>query len=255
MRPFILELRGLLRSVVFVSHGFMLNRMFTIKTKNKPINITTFELDVRATEAGVLLSVEVYTLPGGYSTAFSDESAWTQVANTKAVSVPGGGGVIIPVQEFSTVSMLADELRSFYITLQEPFLDSKAEGLSSSGDIDADFDAFTLNVGSGLAEYKFPATFDNTVSPKFAGVIHFKEQPAECSGPVTSADTTIEYKFLIDDDGLDDALIPDVNDAIDVFFFSEIDDSEGHLKEYGLTYQVQQRSKPSSTSGGRQTSK
>lgn len=229
--------------------------MFTIKTKDKPIDITTFELDVRVTKATASLGVEVYTLLGGYNTAFNDASAWSQVANTKAVSVPDGGGVVIPVQDFATVSMLADELRSFYVTLQESFLDSKAEGLSQSGDMDKDFDAFTLNVGNGLASYKFPSTFDTTVSPKFAGVIHFKEQSAECSGSTTNANTTIEYKFLIDDNGLDDTLMTAISDAVDVFVSSEIDDSDGYLKEYGMKYRLQQSTKSSSTSGGRQTSK
>jgi hypothetical protein len=231
--------------------------MFTVRTKEKPINITTFELDVRLDIAAGNLGVEVYTVPGDYTIVSSIESAWTSVANTQAVRVPGGGGVLIAVQDFTTVSMQADELRSFYVTMQGQWLDSKANGLDTRGDVDQDFAAFTLDVGAGLAEYKFPATFDTTVDPKFAGVIHYEETtPVECSDAVTTTQTTIEYKFLVDDDGQDaDVLNSDVSDAVDVFIVSELEDNDGYLKEYGSTYRLQQTGTPSSTSGSRQASK
>lgn len=84
-------------------------RMFTVQTKANPINITTFELDVSLDKAAGSLGVEVYTASGNFDQIFNDAAAWTAVARTKAVTVPGGGGVLIPAPDFITVLMQANE--------------------------------------------------------------------------------------------------------------------------------------------------
>lgn len=230
--------------------------MFSIRARSTPIDITTFELDINlgaATAAGPL-DVEVYSLLDGYELSASNPSAWTSISNTVAVPVPGEGmGIIIPVQDFTTVSMLANELRSFYITMKGPFLDNTSDALTNSGELDKEYESFSIDVGSGLAEYSFPAAFDTTISPKFAGIIHYKDASADCSSvTANTAETIIEYKFLFDDAGVDDLLITNVNEATKVFFDAEIGE---YLKDYASRYRLEVSGTPSTESEDRQTSK
>jgi hypothetical protein len=232
--------------------------MFSIRTKAKSIDITTFELDVnvdRALAEGSL-DVEVYTIAEGFASFVNDPSAWTPLTTTVGVPIPGGGGLLIPVQDFMPISMKADELRSFYITMKGPYIDNRVMGLDGTGDLDQDLDLLRLDVGAGLSEYKFPAKFDTMTNPKFAGVIHFTDTSSECGvASNTVAETFVEYKFLVDDGGMDDSLITTIDDAVDAFLLAEMDEADGYLKEYASTYSLVQDGKPSSTSGGRQTSK
>lgn len=226
--------------------------MFTIKSKANPIDILTLELDARLDTT--TLGVEVYTVLGGYDRVFNSQSAWTAIANTKGIPVPGGGGLLIPVDSFTTVSMKANEQRSFYVTLHGPYLDSRADGLQKSGEADSDYDAFSLTVGSGLKDYKFPNAFDPTVSPKFTGVIHYKEPTAGCVDAATSTTTSIEYKLLIDATEFDDKLATKVSDRAAALLSSALQDKDGNLKEYAQKYQLKENGPPSSIPG-RQTSK
>jgi hypothetical protein len=211
-------------------------RMFTMRSKSIPIQIRTFELDVRNVGDDQTLEVEVYTVPSSYSTIVGDPTAWVQVANTKAVPVPGGGGILIPAPDFSSVSMQPNELRSFYITMKGPYLDSTAFALDKTGETDHDYDAFSIYVGAGLSEYKFPNSSDRTIDPKFAGVIYYDTEdcPAE-----TVLTTRFSYRFLIDDPGNDNTMVTNVTDKIGEILNKAVADNDGLLHDFVLEHALE----------------
>ena len=172
----------------------------------------------------------MYTLSGDYYGLNGNASAWTQIANSTAIPLMNSAATIIPVQDFTTVSMGADDLRSFYITMKGPFLDSLATAMETRGSVDRDFDAFRLDVGGGLSEYKFPAAFDETVHPKFAGAIHYQESTT-CGPPTETLTTTVEFDFLLDVYEFDETIFKDVATVVNDILESALAQSDGLLKE------------------------
>jgi hypothetical protein len=225
-------------------------RMFTVRTLASPITIKTFELDVRTDIAGGDLGVEVYTLLDGYSANYNNEAAWTLVANTDAVPVPGGSGVLVPVQDFDMISMKADELRSFYVTMRGSYIESTADALVQSGEEQIKNDALRIDVGSGFSTSKF-STIDTTISPKFAGIIHYEESKAGCESAITETKTVVDYKFLVNATGLDPSLLTKISSETEAFFYGQINEESGYLREYELQYQLAQTTLPTSSASAK----
>lgn len=160
----------------------------------------------------------------------ANESAWTQIAGTKAIPIPELESALIPVQDFETIVMGADELRSFYITMKGPFLDTFSAAMDERGSLDRDFEAFQLDVGGGLSEYKFPAAFDDILHPKFAGVIHYQES-ADCVSSPETMDIVVKFDFLLDVYELDEATFKEVATVVKDMLEDEISKPDGLLKE------------------------
>jgi hypothetical protein len=233
---------------------FVLYRMFTVRTKSKPITITTLEFDMRSDLANSDLAVEVYTLRNGYTAAYNVESLWTLVTSTSVVPVPGDtkGSVLIPVQDFNKILLSANELRSFYITMRNPCIESTSNALIDSGELSSENDVLRIDVGSGLATYKFPSTFDTTTAPQFAGIIHYEEDTAEaCATPEALTKLSIEYKFLVNASGLDPMIVGIVNNETKNFFDEQISNDDGFLKEYKISDQLTQLTDPTSVASDR----
>jgi len=108
--------------------------MFQFRTKNQPIDIRTLELDIRFNDL-TDHSIEVYTSKGSFGFIVNQPQAWDVVAATEIVPNPSGVGAIIPVNDFRTVSMEAEELRSFYVTMKGPWLDYTVNAMQKTTDI------------------------------------------------------------------------------------------------------------------------
>ena len=134
------------------------------------------------------------------------------------------------MQDFETVVMGADELRSFYITLKGPFLDTFAAAMDERGFLDRDFEAFRLDVGGGLSEYKFPIAFDEIVFPKFAGVIHYQES-TDCVSPPETMITDLKFDFLFDIYEFDEATFKKVADVVKAMLEDELAMPDGLLTD------------------------
>jgi hypothetical protein len=168
--------------------------MFSIFSKN-PLEILTMELDIQFGDS-TDLSVEVYTYGGRYDLVYNDPSVWRMIANTTAVPAPEGGtGVIVPVNEFDTVSMGRMERRSFYITMKSPILDYNVAALAKTNEVALQTPDMDLLVGVGFSEYKFPEAIDPLVDPQFTGVIHYARKAA-CADKVS---TSVDYLFILDE--------------------------------------------------------
>lgn len=224
-------------------------RMFSVRVLDKPITLRTFELDVRTDIAGQDLGIEVYTLMDGYSALYNVSSAWTPVASTNAVPVPGGKGVLIPVQDFSMIAMQPNELRSFYIAMNGQFLDSTADALVQAGEEHIQNDVLSVDVGNGFSKGKF-SSFDNTIDPKFSGIFHYEEAGILCDDSATLK-TAVDYIFMVNASGLDPSVISKCTDETETFFNGQIDDDNGFLREQKLKYQLSQTSAPSSSASER----
>jgi hypothetical protein len=168
--------------------------MFSIFSKN-PLEILTMELDIQFGD-NTDLSVEVYSYEGRYDLVYNDPSVWRMIANTTAVPAPEEGtGVIIPVNEFDTVSMGRMERRSFYITMKSPILDYNVAALAKTNEVALQTPDMDLLVGVGFSEYKFPEAIDPLVNPQFTGVIHYARK-ATCADKVS---TSVDYLFILDE--------------------------------------------------------
>ncbi len=228
--------------------------MFTVRTISKPLSIKTFELDIRTDIAVSDLAIEVYTVVNGYTDVFNVESAWTLVANTEVIPVPGStsNSVLIPVQDFDTIYMEANELRSFYITMKNRYIESTSNALLGSGETAMENDELRIDVGSGMAAYKFSSAFDTTIAPQFAGIIHYEVATAEaCEIPITDTKLSIDYKFLVNASGLDPSVINTFNTETKSFFDEQLEDEEGYLRDSKVNYQLTQLTDPTSTSSER----
>jgi len=266
--------------ISFIIYFLLLVSMFSLRT-SKAINITTFEVDVRLDLAGddldlegkhelvveilvgpsflgnetdlwhaflsTLSIFEVYTLTGDYYGMNGDASAWTQIANTRAAPLPDGKSALIPVQHFDTVVMAADELRSFYITMKGPYIDSLSSAMTERGQLDREFDAFRLDIGGGLGEYKFPAAFDEVVNPKFAGAIHYQEN-TECAPPIQTVTTSVEFDFLLDVFEYDETIFGQVAAAVKELVDGEFSNLDGVLKDSGEQHNLRLAEDPSGLS-------
>jgi hypothetical protein len=162
------------------------------------LELLTIEFDVRIPEGerDVDLSVEVYTMLGSFEMlkAFND-NRWILVSETKAALLPGGGGAIIPAQEFNALAIRAEERRSFYVTMKKPYLDYNVMALDKTGELQMRTPELDMLVGVGFNEYKFPGDFDRTLDPQFAGVLHVR-RTSKCV--LLRSTTTVEYDFLLD---------------------------------------------------------
>jgi hypothetical protein len=167
--------------------------MFSIFSKN-PLEILTMELDIQFGD-NTDLSVEVYTYEGRYDLVYNVPIVWRMIANTTAVPAPEEGtGVIIPVNEFDTVSMGRMERRSFYITMRTPVLDYNVAALAKTNEVALQTADMDLLVGVGFSEYKFPEAIDPRVDPQFTGVIHYARKTT--CGKVS---TSVDYLFILDE--------------------------------------------------------
>lgn len=218
--------------------------MFTLETKATAIDVTTLELDVELNLAEDL-RVEVYSYPGTYDVLMRNPMPWQKLADTEAVANPSGGGVLIPVQDFDTASFRSNKLYSLYVTLRGQWLDSNAYALHKTGELAGDYEHFKLNVGTGLNS-RF-ALVDKTVPPKFAGVIHY-DVKAECETPATTAETVVEYGFLIDDDGTDDTVLKTISNTVLQVLDSEIyENGSSSMGDYVSNHGLEKVGPPSST--------
>ena len=209
--------------------------MFEVYSKDDPLEILTMELDVRF-ENAIDLSVEIYTLRGEYEFFVNDTEAWTLVAQTEAVPAPEGSGAIIPVDKFQTVSMMARERRSFYITMKGPFLDHNVYALHKTGEIQTGDGQLDVFVGAGLTEYKFPEELDDVVHPQFAGVIYYR-RTVDCNKLVIA--TNVEFQFVLNK-ATNVALLTDVAVIVDEAVGKIMEDDDT-IKSYQMDFGLQKK--------------
>jgi len=154
--------------------------MFEVVPK-KDLKLLTFELDVSVFPWSTPdLSVEVYTLVGGFEGRDDQRHAWTLVANTTGVLLPYSEGMIIPTSGFEPVQLKKRERRSFYISLKEKILDYNLRASGHIGGVFSSIPEMDIFVGAGYdVSYQFPGLFSRIADPQFAGVMYF--QPTDCN--------------------------------------------------------------------------
>jgi hypothetical protein len=170
--------------------------MFSMRAKSDPIEILSMELDISVATVWDEFAVDIYTVLGDFEVAATDSSYWTLVASTVLIPNPSGTAAIVPARNWPAVSMEANELRSFYISLKGPWLDY-SPSLGGSTDNVAfttpDFDVYT---GAGVRQFSFPYTgLDPTAIGNLAGTVFYANKNA-CSreGFVT---TVIDYEWSL----------------------------------------------------------
>lgn len=170
--------------------------MFEVFSKGEALEILGMELDILSNATD--LSIEVYTKLGPYEKVMGSPGAWDLVARTTGVPAPEGAGVIVPAQDFQSFRMEAREIRSFYITMNEPVLDNRVNALQKTGEVPDEMrgDDIDIFVGIGFDDRnKFsgvPTTL--SVDPQFAGVLYYRKPNAQCVEETSI--TTVNYQFL-----------------------------------------------------------
>jgi hypothetical protein len=210
--------------------------MFEISASSN-VKILTFELDVHLdlVNNDGDLAVEVYTLEGSFADKFDQPDAWQLIAQTDLVVAPEGFGAIVPVQDFHAVDILARGRRSFYITMNGPFLDSNVNGLQKTGDIQMRDDDIQLLVGAGLNQYKFPAELDRVVHPMFSGVIHYQKS-FDCQDN-KAASTSVSFQFLMGALDAGESALTKTSAAIDQVLDKLLKENDGlhnNVVQFGL---------------------
>jgi len=165
--------------------------MFSI-FPNTALDILSLELDLRL-EDNPDLSVEVYIFRGRFATISDNPELWSKVADTTAVPAPEGVGAIIPVGDFTPVSLAKNERVSFFVNMKIPVIDYNVAALKKTDEIAIELPDFDLFVGAGRSETGF-GDLDSLVDPQFTGIIHYSRSN-EC-GQVT---TTVTYYFIVNE--------------------------------------------------------
>lgn len=170
--------------------------MFEVTAISQPLNILTFELDMRLENASDL-SVEVYSRRGYFADVFNQPDEWRMIASTEVIPIYGGVGAIIPVHDFAPVHIEANQRQSFYITAKQSILDHNVDALQKTGEVQMRNEDLQLFVGAGLTEYKFPSGLARFNSPMFAGIIHYEKENACANNPTITTTLTIPFLFEV----------------------------------------------------------
>jgi hypothetical protein len=157
--------------------------MFSIRA-NQTLDILGFEFDYLDTADGGELEVEVYYREGGYENVLGMPGNWTQIASSVALPAPEGynRGAIIPTNDITSVTTIAGQLYSFYITLKSSHLrvSSSIPREQASGDIWESNSWLEIQVGVGLEGYPISDAKLSLSNVNFHGVIHYAAvQPCE----------------------------------------------------------------------------
>ena len=165
--------------------------MFDFVSLAGEIEILTLEFDARLDKI-TNFTVEVFVTDGDYTEKLNDESRWTRLAHTEATVAPSGRGLVIPQPDFEPVKLKRGQRRAFYIAMNGPWLDTVAQALDKTGEIQIQEKDLALYVGVGLNR-RFPVDFDKTVDPQFSGVIHYRKE-IDCKDALVS--TSVDFQFL-----------------------------------------------------------
>jgi hypothetical protein len=173
------------------------------------MEVLTLEFDARIEDI-TDFTVEVFATDGDSLDKMSDESQWTQLANTQAAVSPAGRGLVIPQPAFTSIKLKRGQRTSIYIAMKGPWLENVAQALDKTGEVQLQNDDFALYVGVGLNE-RFPEDFDKTVDPQFSGVIHYRKE-VDCRDALVS--TTVDLQFLASQSE-DPVFVSKLNRALD----------------------------------------
>lgn len=214
--------------------------MFDVFTGEHILDLLTLEFDVHIQDLENM-EVQVYSREGSFDSAIGNSAAWEQLADTTLVQAPeGGGGVIVPVQDFKTLRMQPRQRRSFYITMKDQVINSPAQALQKTGDIAQRGDDMDVFVGLGFNEHGFPSNADNVVDPQFAGTIHYKRLE-DCRESVTH--TFARFYFLSEGDQPDQTLSDQMDAAMEAAM-ANILASDPQLQQYVETFSLQTTGTP-----------
>eukprot|EP00977_Amphora_coffeiformis_P005976 scaffold1271_cov167-Amphora_coffeaeformis.AAC.11 len=166
--------------------------MFDFVGLAEEIEVLTLEFDARVDDI-TDYTVEVFVTEGDYTQKLNDESQWTRLAHTKATIAPSGNGLVIPQPDFQPIKLKRGQRRTVYISMNGPWLDTIAQALDKTGEIQIQEQDLALYVGVGLNE-RFPEDFDKTVDPQFSGVIHYRKE-VNCEEALDS--TSVDLQFLV----------------------------------------------------------
>lgn len=213
--------------------------MFKIYAKTE-IEILTFELDLRLDPTTTSdLSVEVFSKAGTYVEATTDISQWQQISNTKIMpfSSSGNAGAIIPQNNFTPVVVPVDSEQSFYITMNQPYIDITVDALQKTDEVQIGTTDFDLFVGSGFSEPRFPAAGVNkTVDPQFAGIIHYRIR-GKCEDLVDTSEIPYRFLFLVEAE-LPTSVLETISQTIDAKIDSILEENPA-LQSYKEKYSLQ----------------
>lgn len=158
-----------------------------------PITIRTLEMDVNPGDNSDL-SIEVYSRVGQFQLVTNAPEKWELVARTQLIFLPERSSYLVPVNHFAPLIMGAGERRSFYLTMNGPYIDNTVHALSKTGELSDSNNDIQLLVGSGFQDTAFAAAADLTTDPQFAGVVHYDKQ-VRCESLSYQTMTVIEYHF------------------------------------------------------------
>ena len=224
--------------------------MFTIQSKEFDVEILTLEFDTTtflevvdgdgsttsdyeypSSSTSSEIPVEVYYKTGDFVTddgAINDDATkWIQVSQTSAIISPDLQSAIIPVQDFTPVTVFANSLISIYITTEvlqttsddNPKIKFKSSTQSLIGSTSREDTTMVVNYGAAFHDEDYDnddGSFPNSPSSQvvvaeFLGTIHYRTLQ-ECSNVVTTTQVILE--LAIDGDPTE-MILTAINNAVE----------------------------------------
>jgi hypothetical protein len=173
-----------------------------------------------------------------YGPYVNEMDQWQIIARAEAIPMDPNDtskGALIPIDKFMPVLIDKKQRRSFYVTMNGPYLDYTANALQKSGELHRSSDDMNVLVGAGFSANRFPESgIDTSVDPQFAGVIHYKKNN-DCDKLLIS--TSVVYNFLFNQPFLAPETPLRVNTAIDETVELLLEENpvlNGYKQEHGL---------------------
>lgn len=162
--------------------------MFTVQTHGDPVSIVTMEILANPVDSA--MDVEIYTKEGDYQGAEADVTKWMQIVNTSVLPAREGRGTVIPMEDFSGVTMAPGEIRAFFVSLKSSDLRYRRAVNFQTG-LPFHSDGYlSMNVGIGLAD----PGFGDRIYPNrmFSGMIHYTHT-TDCNAPKSKSQTVYSF--------------------------------------------------------------
>jgi len=181
--------------------------MFYFSSREKPIIVTTLEVDIRDDLANGDLHVEVYTTVDDqfYKGLFRDGKYWGKVADTTLIQHPDptqSHRYLIPSYDFAPIRMNAKARHTLYVRMNGQFIDLTTNNFVQVNEIGESGSNLHVHAGYCIPNNAalWPFKLNEDRAPIFAGKFYTDVESTFCDFTPTT-ETAIEFVYVLDSNG------------------------------------------------------
>ena len=172
---------------------------------NETLSLQTLTIGIRKDRVRVgNLGVQVFALEGLSLFYLNRPEAWRLVADSELILDPYSDTGLIPLADFKSLEMTADQRWNLYISMDEDILDFSYQADARNGRLAFADDVMEVYTGAAFDDEAFMGSAIGGFSPNFAGTVHYRR--SDCDGsdlslpsPTSNITTTsVEYDYVLE---------------------------------------------------------